>query len=265
LLQREGDVDVYYVPLERLNPDAKVVLIGITPGFTQMQVAYETARDGLRAGLSHQEVLQRVDEDASFAGSMRTNLHRMLDELGLFSLLGIESTEQLFHEHAALMHSTSALRNPVFVGGSNYTGAVPPIATTPLLLRPLIMEGLGPELAGIPSAILVPLGDAAGRALQLLIDAGLVEQERCCLEFPHPSGANGHRLRYFQRRREQLADRLAHWFGEPSLASSSSQPTDPYDLRTRALTAIASALSPEERATLAKRLRDLADAVSPSP
>ena len=258
LLERGGDLAMYYIPFERLNPDAKVVLIGITPGITQMQVAYETARDGLRAGLSHGAVIQRVDEEASFAGSMRTNLNRMLDDLGLPALLGIESTEQLFRERSDLMHSTSALRNPVFVRGSNYTGSAPPIATTPLLRR-VILEGLGPELAAVPSAVIVPLGDAAGRALQLLIDARVVDLRRCCLGFPHPSGANGHRLRFFQQRREQLAGQLAAWFQAPTVRPSLSQPSD---LWPRLTAAIASALTAEERESLATRLRDLADALS---
>jgi hypothetical protein len=212
LLEREGELSIYYVPFERLNPDARVMLIGITPRFTQMRIAYETARDGLNGGLSEDEVLRRVDEEASFAGSMRTNLNRMLDDLGLSAMLGIDSTDELFREEAHLLHSTSALRNPVFVRGQNYTGSAPPIARSPLLRR-IIIEILGAELASVPSAILVPLGGAVERALQLLISEGLVERERCCLGFPHPSGANGHRVRLFHQHREQLARTLQERFG----------------------------------------------------
>jgi hypothetical protein len=40
---------------------------------------------------------------------MRTNLNRMLDELGLPGLLRIDRTEQLFSDRTDLLHSASAL------------------------------------------------------------------------------------------------------------------------------------------------------------
>jgi hypothetical protein len=258
LMERDGELSMYYVPFERVNRDARVVLIGITPGFTQMRVAYETARDGLVGGLPHPEILRRVDMEASFAGSMRTNLNRMLDDLGVPALLGIDSAEQLFGDQARLLHSTSALRNPVFVRGANYTGASPAIATTPLLRR-VIIETLAPELAGVPSAVLVPLGGAAERALQLLVSEGLVERERCCLGFPHPSGANGHRARLFGEHRDELSLALQAWFDASPVSSVAHRVTPASDAWTRAAAALASALTREERETLADRLRRLSD------
>jgi hypothetical protein len=55
--------------------------------------------------------------------------------LGLPGLLGIDRSEEVFADRADLGHSTSALRNLVFVRGNNYAGSVPPIATTPALRR----------------------------------------------------------------------------------------------------------------------------------
>lgn len=259
-LDRDAELAVYYIPFERMNPAARVVLIGITPGFTQMQLAYEVARDGLVAGLAHDEVLQRVDEEASFAGSMRTNLTRMLDDLELPSLLGIGQSEGLFREHADLLHSTSALRNPVFVRGFNYTGSAPPIDTTPLL-RQTIITGLGPELASVPSAVLIPLGGAAERALQVLIAEGIIGAERCCLGFPHPSGANGHRVRLFQERREQLRQDLRAWFDTSPKAPAPEVPADDA-VWSRASEALASALTQPERDWLAGQLRRVANRLS---
>jgi hypothetical protein len=258
LLERQGDLTVYYVPFEKINPKARVVLIGITLGLTQMRLAYEVARDGLREGLSHEAVLRRVDQTASYAGSMRINLDRILDQLGLPDLLGIEETEQLFGQDADLMHSTSALPNPVFVQGRNYTGSTPPISLTSLLRRQ-VLDTLGPELTGVPDAILIPLGRAVEDALGLLIEEGTVAAARCCLGFPHPSGANGHRVRLFNQRRAQLTQTLADWF------SASRTPTQPAptladgDVRKRSVRAIATTLTHEQRRQLAARLRELAD------
>ena len=185
----------------------------------------------------------------------------MLDDLDLPAMLGIDSAEQLFRDQAHLLHSTSALRNPVFVRGANYTGAAPPIASSPLLRR-VIIQTLGSELASVPSAILVPLGGAAERALRLLISEGLVERERCCLGFPHPSGANGHRVSLFQQKRTHLSRTLADWFEHSQGPSISEESTPASDIWTRAGDAVASILRPDERKILADRLRELADALS---
>jgi hypothetical protein len=262
LLAREDDLASYYIPFERVNPTARVVLIGITPGLTQMRIAYEVARDGLREELPHSEILERVDETASFAGSMRTNLDHMLDQLGLPALLGIRESGQLFGDESHLMHSTSALRNPVFLAGHNYTGSAPEITETPLL-RNEVLTVLGPELVQVPDAIVIPLGKAAQRALQLLIREGLIAEQRCCMGFPHPSGANGHRVQQFEQRREPLAQALASWFGTPM--PSSPPPPAPIlndDVWERAGRAISDALTLRERGELADRLRKLANDLS---
>lgn len=34
-LDRDGQVSIHYIPFDYVNPKAKVVLVGITPGFTQ--------------------------------------------------------------------------------------------------------------------------------------------------------------------------------------------------------------------------------------
>jgi hypothetical protein len=36
LLTREGRVSIYYAPFEHLRRTARIVLVGITPGFTQV-------------------------------------------------------------------------------------------------------------------------------------------------------------------------------------------------------------------------------------
>jgi hypothetical protein len=83
LLCREGSVEVFYMPSYEANPGARLVLVGITPGWTQMELAYRVVRRGLHDGLSVEEARRRADVECSFAGSMRTNLVRMLNELGL--------------------------------------------------------------------------------------------------------------------------------------------------------------------------------------
>ncbi|MDQ1394655.1 MAG: hypothetical protein QOF30_3632 [Acidimicrobiaceae bacterium] len=57
---------------------------------------------------------------------MRTNLISMLDGIGLHQHLEIESTASLFAERRDLLHGTSAILYPAFLGGRNYGGSHPP-------------------------------------------------------------------------------------------------------------------------------------------
>ena len=44
LLHREGRLAIYYAPFDYINPLAKVVLVGISPGFRQMEIALRESR-----------------------------------------------------------------------------------------------------------------------------------------------------------------------------------------------------------------------------
>lgn len=199
-------LDVYYAPFGYVNEGAKVVLLGITPGWTQMEIAYRHARQDLLNGLSATKVCHCAKKRASFAGSMRRNLITMLD--GLPSLLGIPSSEALFGEYRSLLHTSSTIRYPVFVRRRNYTGHSPRILGTPAL-RWFIDHVLAAELQYVPRAVIIPLGKSVSEVLEYLDGEGEDERNRCLLGFPHPSGANGHRIREFTERRGRLAQQLA--------------------------------------------------------
>jgi hypothetical protein len=110
LMAEEGDLRMFYAPLDSVNESARLIILGITPGWTQMELACRTARAALFAGKAMVEACLVAKQKASFAGSMRANLIRMLDTLGLPSLLQIESTIDLFGSAAHLLHAGSALR-----------------------------------------------------------------------------------------------------------------------------------------------------------
>jgi hypothetical protein len=136
LLSKNGNLEIYYAPHnEYINEKAQVLIIGITPGWTQMEAACRQVRDDLLAGISLEEAGKRAKHTARFAGSMRKNLVQMLDELGLARILGIGICGELFDESCDLLHTTSMLKYPVFVGGKNYTGHSPKLLKSPLLLK----------------------------------------------------------------------------------------------------------------------------------
>jgi len=203
----------YYAPFDYLNRLAKVALVGVTPGPTQMRESYATVRDAPRAGQSDEQALQAVKARASFKG-MRRDLARWLDELGLATLLGLRSCADLFQDsHRALLHTTSAVRYPVFVRKrdgtlANYPGSRPELAAHPWL-RDMIQTTLADELSALPSAIVIPLG-RAGRAVAHLQDQGTVNPARCLMGLPHPSPVSSRRERYFQDARAHLLSQVRH-------------------------------------------------------
>ena len=209
-LLEQGDLSVYYAPFDHINRDAHLILVGITPGFYQMEIAYREFRQALLEGETPSGAMRRVKQQASFAGSMRVNLLSMLDRLGVPSKLGITSTRALYEDRADLVHSTSALRYPVFVDGKNYTGHRPELMRTPVLVE-FVETLLTEELAQIPDALIVPLGDAAQSAVEHLVTKGVIDTRRCLLGFPHPSGGNGHRVKHFNERRKDLERRVNQW------------------------------------------------------
>lgn len=209
-LAGEGRLSVYWIPFERLNANARVLICGLTPGYGQMAEAFTAAREAVVAGKDVAETMDHVDRCASFAGTMRVNLVRMLDQLGLAHALDIPSTATFFESADELVHTTSALRYPVFVAGANYGGGNPEVRRSPLLCS-YVSGTLRPELAAVPDALVIPLGKAAERCVRMVADAGELEVERCLFGFPHPSGGNGHRVRQFRENEPLLRTEIAEW------------------------------------------------------
>ncbi len=47
LLFQDGPLSAYYVPFHDMNPKARVAIVGLTPGWTQMEIAFRTVRGRL--------------------------------------------------------------------------------------------------------------------------------------------------------------------------------------------------------------------------
>jgi hypothetical protein len=207
LFAEDRRLSVYYCPFDWQNRTARVIILGITPGFTQMELAVRGARDAIAQGKTADDVCLAAKMHGSFAGPMRRNLVSMLDTIGLNDVLGIESAGLLFGQHRHLLHTASAIRYPVFKGIANYSGQSPSIVNSPMLMR-LAREILAPELALVPGAAIIPLGKSVEQVLEALTREGLLESRRWLAGFPHPSGANGHRARIFEKNRAHLAEQL---------------------------------------------------------
>ena len=90
-----------------VNPEAEVVLVGITPGNSQQK--------GSREGMSPREIKQKY----AFAGTLRTNMVRMLDYIGVNTMMGICSCTSLWKEDFDRVEMTSLLKDATYIKGKN--------------------------------------------------------------------------------------------------------------------------------------------------
>lgn len=211
-LEREGDLEIYYAPVEWVRPSARIIAVGITPGLSTMILAFQCARDGLAAGHPPARLLDDVKRVAAFSNA-RGNLARRLDELDVHRWLGIKRCAELWQPEAArLFHPTSAIRYPVFKHRENYSGHGPKPSRSPMLSR-WLRDELAPELAMLPDALVVPLGRAVDDATAMLIREGSLEADRCLVGFPHPSGLNVGATQQWETEHAQLRRKALNWFG----------------------------------------------------
>ena len=125
--------------------------------------------------------------------------------------MDVDSTAELFtEEHEVLLHSTSAIRYPVFNNDKNYSGSQPSIVDAPLLGP--YLELLANGLDQVKGAIVVPLGKAGGSVFRHLIDQSSLAEGRCLFGFPHPSGAFAGRAAQYEANRQQLTAKVTSWF-----------------------------------------------------
>ena len=205
-IAQDGALRVAYAPFDHIARNARVVIVGITPGHVQATNALSAARDALERGESVPEALAEAKLTGSFSGPLRANLVAMLDAIGMAEHLGIQTTAEIFRPGSQDVHFTSALRYPVFVNGHNYNGT-PDMLKTPLLRR-MIETHLAEEARMLPDALWLPLGPRPEAALRHLASQGLLDRKRILSGLPHPSGANAERVAVFLGRKSpELASR----------------------------------------------------------
>lgn len=200
-LAQSDKISVVYAPFDHIAREARLVVVGITPGMTQAVNAITAARAALGRGLSVEAALAEAKLVASFSGgAIRNNLVAMLDAIGAARHLGAGSTAELFRPGSTAVHFTSALRYPVFVDGQNYNGT-PDMLTTPVL-RHMVETHLAEEAHLLPKALWLPLGPKAETAVTHLVRNGILPPARVLAGMPHPSGANAERVAVFLGRKD---------------------------------------------------------------
>ena len=162
------------------NTKAKVVIVGITPGNSQL--------DGSREGLSPREIKRKF----AFAGKMRPNLVKMLDYVGVNSLLGIESCSTLWEGDFDKVDMTSLLKEATYElkkdGSKMMFKDVKKIAKSEKLTR-MLEEGFVKDCSNYEYFVLyVACGPGVYDVLKKLKEEGKIEG--FVAGIAHPSGAN---------------------------------------------------------------------------
>lgn len=205
-----GNLKIYYAPFDYVNVEAKVVIVGITPGWTQMQKSFHVVKDVLNQGGSWEAALREVKKEASFSGTMRINMIHMLDGIGLNKKLSISSCSELYAAKNTWIHSTSFLKYPVFYREKNYNGTSPSPLNPPLWS--FVEKHFIEEISTFRNVLIIPLGKSVKRVISKLRKEGKLNDGPVYLEnFPHPSGANGNRTREFGLYRDMLANQVTSW------------------------------------------------------
>lgn len=202
-LAEAGPIRVCYAPFEFINRDARLVIVGITPGRTQMLNALREARRQLDLGADQEQVLLASKRTGGFSGAMRPLLVEMLDCVGVHRWLRLRSSSDLFGTDARSVQTASALRNPVFVDSGNYNGS--PDMTKHPVLREHLLAHFGQDVRSMSNAYFLALGDKVGRALEFFGQQGRLDRSRVLGTLPHPSPANAERIAYFVGRKSRAS------------------------------------------------------------
>ena len=196
LYAEEGTLRIECSAFDHVEQGARLVIVGITPGAQQRDLASKAFANALSVGMPAARASRTAKFAASFGGAMRANLIRMLDMVGAASLVGIASLADAFDPATERkVHFTSALRYPVFHNGANYNGQVPMLSSP--VLRSMIETLLAEEVRQLPNAVWQPLGDKPMAALKHLEGLGILDEKQIAPALPHPSGANAERISFF--------------------------------------------------------------------
>lgn len=211
-LEKENKLKIYYASHnEYINKEAKILIVGICPGWTQTEIAFKSVKNDLNKNLDTNIILRNCKMSARFAGSMRNNLINMLDELKLAEYLDITSARYLFNEECTILHTTSLIPYPVFINDKNYTGHGPEIVDSVMLMK-YVKNHFYEELKEMNKPLIIPLGKSVEDVLRVMIKDNVISEEQCLFGFPHPSGANGHRKEQFINNKVELIEKINNYF-----------------------------------------------------
>lgn len=192
LLAKEPPYEIFYIPFEHVNRRARLVIVGITPGMNQLEMAYAETQRLLNLGTSTTEVLEAVKTLAAFGGAaMRPNLLRMLRHFNFAKILGIRDEADLWDGAAVLLHSTSVVPNAAFKNGKMFSGSFDEIIKVDALRQRFESDFAASLSALATDALYVALGKTPYDALRHCVGLEVIKENQLLGALAHPSRSGG--------------------------------------------------------------------------
>lgn len=184
----EYGVRIFWAPFDFINRNARVAIIGVTPGPTQAMLSYRAARGAASAGTDLQAALEQAKAMSSFRGDvMEPNLKSLLEHSGVAERAGIEDIDLLWTGEAHKVHFTSTIRYPTFINGHLFNNQIDSLAHTEL--RRYVETYLVEELRSLPiDAQIVVLGKKGPKIVRHAAKIAKIDAKRI-VNLPHPSGS----------------------------------------------------------------------------
>jgi len=189
-------IAILWAPFDHINREAKLAIVGVTPGPTQALLSYRAVQSADAKGQDPQASLAEIKAESSFRGHIiEHNLKSLLEHSGVAESADIENIDNLWTKEAYKVHFTSTIRYPTFFNGDLYNNQIDSL-THPELKR-YVETYLAEELSALPmSALIVALGSEGPRIVRHAAKIGGIDRKRV-VELPHPSGSASGAVRGF--------------------------------------------------------------------
>ncbi len=181
-------IEILWAPFDYVNRDAKLVIIGVTPGPNQALRSYKAVRSAFARGAEPQTEIEKIKAESSFRGEIiEPNLKSLLEHSGLAEQAGIEDIDDLWTKEAFKVHFTSTIRYPTFINKKLFNNQIDSLRHPEL--RKYVETCLSEELATVPlDAVIVALGQKGPRIVRHAAKVAGIDPRRV-IAMPHPSGS----------------------------------------------------------------------------
>lgn len=186
---------IVYIPFESINKNAKLMLVGITPGETQLIESYKK--------VPTVKTEKAAKKDGAFSGPLRGILIKTLKSIWPKGLFDINDCKELFDDKNTVVHSTSLLKDSVFelnerTGQVENFRAANKILSDKMLSNELETYFINESKSFSVNTPIICLGKGVFNVVKKLAKEQRIEQHNIIF-IPHPSGANCRREYYYKK------------------------------------------------------------------